>query len=372
MISLAVKYRPKKFEDVVGQSATVRVLQNQLQNNETKQAYLFIGSAGCGKTTCARIFANELNKGIGSPIELDAASHNSVDDIRELTKQAQMQSMAGEYKVFILDELHMLSGGAWAALLKLIEEPPAKTVFIGCTTNPEKIPKTIISRCQRFDFRRMQNDEIVNRLKHIITQEQKDFETALTKDPRMHRLVTCLNRAEYQYEKYLCYDAESLEFIAKQANGGMRDAITLLDKCLAYSPDLTIDNVVNALGTVNYQTYIDLFTNLYYNDNDQTIKLIEKVYADGVDIKQFMDDFCWFVSDILKYYLTKTFDYLSVPQTAEIEDFLNGFVELFDNDPEEFAVVKKILDLLLNIKTEIKYESNPKYLVEAMIISYGK
>ena len=144
MISLAVKYRPKKFEDVVGQSATVRILQNQLQNKETKQAYLFIGSAGCGKTTCARIFANELNHGVGSPIELDAASHNSVDDIRELTKQAQMQSMAGEYKVFILDELHMLSGGAWAALLKLIEEPPAKTVFIGCTTNPEKIPNTIL------------------------------------------------------------------------------------------------------------------------------------------------------------------------------------------------------------------------------------
>ena len=353
-ISLAVKYRPKKFEDVVGQAATVRILQNQLQNNEIKQAYLFIGSAGCGKTTCARIFANELNKGIGGPIELDAASHNSVDDIRELTKQAQMQSMTGEYKVFILDELHMLSGGAWAALLKLIEEPPAKTVFIGCTTNPEKIPKTILSRCQRFDFRRMQNDEIVKRLKYIITQEQKDFET------------------EHQYEKYLGYDAESLEFIAKQANGGMRDAITLLDKCLSYSPDLVIDNVVKALGVVNYQTYIELFTHLYYNDIDDAVRLIEKVYSDGVDLKQFVDDFCWFVSDILKYYLTKTFDYLSVPQTVEIEDFLNEFVELFDNDPEELAVSKKILDLFLNIKTEIKYESNPKYLVEAMIISYGK
>ncbi|MBP5710573.1 MAG: DNA polymerase III subunit gamma/tau [Bacteroidales bacterium] len=344
MISLAVKYRPKKFEDVVGQSATVRILQNQLRDNEIKQAYLFIGSAGCGKTTCARIFANELNKGIGSPIELDAASHNSVDDIRELTKQAQMQSMAGEYKVFILDELHMLSGGAWAALLKLIEEPPAKTVFIGCTTNPEKIPKTILSRCQRFDFRRMQNWEIEQRLEYIVRQEYIDS----------------------------TFDAESLEFIAKQANGGMRDAITLLDKCLSYSPDLTLDNVVKALGTVGYETYIDLFENLYYNDTDDAVRLIEKVYSDGVDLKQFVDDFCWFVSDILKYYLTKTFDYLLVPQTVEIEDFLDWFVELFDNDPEELAAAKKVLDLLLNIKTEIKYDSNPKYLMEAMIISYGE
>lgn len=349
MISLAVKYRPKKFEDVVGQSATVKILQNQLQNKETKQAYLFIGSAGCGKTTCARIFANELNHGVGSPIELDAASHNSVDDIRELTKQAQMQSIAGEYKVFILDELHMLSGGAWAALLKLIEEPPAKTVFIGCTTNPEKIPKTILSRCQRFDFRRMQNEEIVKRLKHIITQEQKDFEN------------------ENQYEKYLGYDAESLEFIAKQANGGMRDAITLLDKCLSYSPDLTIDNVVKALGAVNYQTYIELFTHLYYTDNDETIELIEKVYANGVDIKQFIDDFCWFVTDVMKYRLTKSFEYLSVPHTAEIDQFFDGF----DYQCESDIAIKNILDLILKIKTEIKYDSNPKYLVEAMIISYG-
>lgn len=339
MISLAVKYRPKKFEDVVGQSATVKILQNQLQNKETKQAYLFIGSAGCGKTTCARIFANELNKGIGSPIELDAASHNSVDDIRELTKQAQMQSIAGEYKVFILDELHMLSGGAWAALLKLIEEPPAKTVFIGCTTNPEKIPKTILSRCQRFDFRRMQNDEIEDRLEYIVRQEYTDS----------------------------TFDAESLEFIAKQANGGMRDAITLLDKCLSYSPDLVISNVVKALGAVNYQTYIELFTHLYYNDNDKAIELIEKVYADGVDIKQFIDDFCWFVTDILKYRLTKSFDYLSIPHTAEIDQFFDGF----DYQRESDIAIKNILDLILKIKTEIKYDSNPKYLVEAMIISYG-
>lgn len=339
MQSLAVKYRPKKFEDVVGQSATVRILQNQLRDDETKQAYLFIGSAGCGKTTCARIFANELNKGIGNPIELDAASHNSVDDIRELTKQAQTQSMVGEYKIFILDELHMLSGGAWAALLKLIEEPPAKTVFIGCTTNPEKIPKTIMSRCQRFDFRRMQNSEIVSRLEYIVRQEYADS----------------------------TFDAESLEFIAKQANGGMRDAITLLDKCLSYSTDLVIDNVVKATGSVGYQTYINLADSLFCNCVEDAVTLIERVYAAGADIKQFVDDFCWFMTDIMKYRLTDSFDFLSIPETAELKDFM----QQLEYDPNEPEVVKNILDLFLKIKTEIKYESNPKYLVEAMIINYG-
>lgn len=342
MQSLAVKYRPKRFEDVVGQSATVRILQNQLQSDETKQAYLFIGSAGCGKTTCARIFANELNKGIGSPIELDAASHNSVDDIRELTKQAQMQSMAGEYKVFILDELHMLSGGAWAALLKLIEEPPAKTVFIGCTTNPEKIPKTILSRCQRFDFKRMENQQLVARLKEIIQFEN------------------CEGRN-------ISYDNESVEFIAKQANGGMRDAITLLDKCLSYSPNLVIDNVVKSLGSVNYTTYLNLCDSLLCNCSEDAVTLIEKVYAAGVDIKQFVDDFCWFLTDIMKYELTDSFRFLSIPETEELKHFMNAVCYV----SKETGVIKNILDLFLKIKTEIKYESNPKYLVEAMIISYA-
>ena len=143
--ALAVKYRPYDWSSVVEQESVKIILQNQLETGENKNAYLFVGSAGCGKTTCARILANELNKGQGNPIELDAASNNGVDDVRNIIQQAQTKSLNSEYKVFIIDECHAISSAGWQAFLKLIEEPPARSVFIFCTTNPEKIPATIIS-----------------------------------------------------------------------------------------------------------------------------------------------------------------------------------------------------------------------------------
>lgn len=170
-VALAIKYRPAKFDEVVEQSATKVILKQQLESGEVKNAYLFCGSAGCGKTTCARIFANEINKGKGSPIELDAASNNSVDDVREIIQQAKTTSLDSEYKVFIMDEVHALSGQAWQAMLKVLEEPPIKSIFIMCTTNPEKIPKTILSRVQRFDFQRLSNKGIYDRLVDIINKE---------------------------------------------------------------------------------------------------------------------------------------------------------------------------------------------------------
>ena len=165
--ALATKYRPTTFDDVVGQDSTKIILQQQLETGEFKNAYLFVGSAGTGKTTCARIFADEINKHEGTPIELDAASNNGVDDVRNIIQQAKTKSLDSEYKVFIIDECHSLSNTAWQAFLKLIEEPPAKSIFIFCTTNPEKIPKTILSRVQRFDFKRISQDGIVDRLDYI-------------------------------------------------------------------------------------------------------------------------------------------------------------------------------------------------------------
>jgi len=169
--ALATKYRPKTFDDVCEQESVKIILQNQLNTNTTKNAYLFVGSAGCGKTTCARIFANELNEGHGNPIELDAASNNGVDDVRNIIQQAQTKALASEYKVFIIDECHAISSAGWQAFLKLIEEPPAKSVFIFCTTNPEKIPKTILSRVQRYDFKRISQQGIVDRLKTVLRLE---------------------------------------------------------------------------------------------------------------------------------------------------------------------------------------------------------
>ena len=171
--ALATRYRPKTFDDVTEQGSVKTILQQQLDSGEIQHAYLFCGGAGTGKTTCARIFASEINKGKGNPLELDAASNNSVDDVRNIIQQSKVKSMDSEYRIFILDEVHALSSNAWQALLKLLEEPPAKAIFIMCTTNPEKIPRTILSRVQRFDFKRISQQGIVDRLRHIIEEENK-------------------------------------------------------------------------------------------------------------------------------------------------------------------------------------------------------
>lgn len=171
MISLAVKYRPSNFEDVVEQHSIKTILQQQLESDEVKHAYLFCGGAGTGKTTCARIFAKEINKGQGNPIEMDAASHSSVEDVRNIIQQAKSKSLDSEYKVFIVDECHAISLMGWQAFLKMLEEPPVKSIFIFCTTDPNRIPKTILSRVQRYDFQRISNEGIVDRLKYIIDAE---------------------------------------------------------------------------------------------------------------------------------------------------------------------------------------------------------
>ena len=174
-MNLATKYRPKKFGDLVCQDNVKIVLQNQIDLNEFKQAYLFCGSAGTGKTTSARIFANEINKGEGRIVEIDGASNNGVDNIRNLIDNCKMKSLDGTYKVFIIDEVHMLSIGAFNALLKILEEPPKGTIFILCTTDPQKIPATILSRVQRFDFKRIPTQRIMNRLTYIPSVLIKEY-----------------------------------------------------------------------------------------------------------------------------------------------------------------------------------------------------
>lgn len=169
--TLAVIYRPKKFEDVCEQKNVIGILKNQLESGECKNAYLFCGGAGTGKTTCARIFANELNGGKGVPIEIDGASNNGVENVRGIIEQAKYLPLEGQYKVYIIDECHSLSIGAWNAMLKLLEEPPARTIFIFCTTDVMKVPNTILSRVQRYDFNRISADGIIKRLTYILEQE---------------------------------------------------------------------------------------------------------------------------------------------------------------------------------------------------------
>lgn len=336
MISLAIKYRPKTFDQVVEQSATKVILQQQLESGNVKNAYLFCGGAGTGKTTCARIFANEINKGQGSPIELDAASNNSVDDVREIIQQAKTSSLDSEYKVFIMDEVHALSNQAWQAMLKVLEEPPAKSIFIMCTTEKNKIPKTILSRVQQFDFQRISTKAIEDRLAYVISEENVGGDT----------------------EEQATKSEEAIKFIAKQAQGGMRDALTMLDKCLAYSEDLTIDNVVKALGMSDYATLMNFLCACAEKDSVAQIDIVNEVYMSGKDLKQFIKDFTGFVLDCCKFNLNVG-DYLNCPNTDDI-------ILIFETVSLDTST--KLLDSLIKLQTDIKWDTNSKARIEAWCI----
>ena len=337
MISLAVKYRPQKWSDVVEQDATKVILQNQLTTGEIKNAYLFCGGAGTGKTTCARIFANEINKYVGTPIELDAASNNSVDDVRKLIEQAQSASIDSEYKVFIMDEVHALSNSAWQAMLKILEEPPKKSIFIMCTTDPQKIPNTILSRVQRFDFKRISQQGIIDRLCYILGEE---FD-------------------------YPSVDSYALDYIARVADGGMRDAITMLDKCLAYSEDLTIENVSNALGTANIITMIDLTDSIMSKNLKGIVGTINKLHSEGKDLKLFIRQYTDFILDINKLYLLGDVKYTKLPDIDEVKDIAGESDEYFSNTLD-------LLDELIKLGVAIKWDSSPKSVIEATLIMFSR
>ena len=344
--SLAVKYRPHDWASVTEQNSTKIILQQQLQSGEVKNAYLFTGPAGCGKTTCARIFANDINKGQGNPIELDAASNNGVDDVREIINQAKTQSLDSEYKIFIIDECHAISNAGWQAMLKIIEEPPAKSIFIFCTTDPQKIPKTIISRVQRYDFQRISHKGIVDRLVEIIIREN-------SKDP---------DDPELRDIGDIRHPRNALEYIAKIADGGMRDAITLMDKCLAFSRDLTLENVVKALGTTDYDTMFQLTDYLLLGKADECIKIIENIYDAGKDLKTFVRQFVQFLLDIDKYGLGCDWCYLKIPRLSEYEKWLK------DCDDSSFSLIESWLSVFVNLNSDIKWSQSVKYDIEAAIL----
>lgn len=335
--TLAVKYRPKTFDDVTEQESIKIILQQQLESGEVKNAYLFCGGAGTGKTTTARIFADEINKHQGNPIELDAASNSGVDDVRSIIQQAKTKSLDSEYKVFIIDECHAISNTGWQAFLKLIEEPPAKSIFIFCTTDPQKIPKTILSRVQRYDFRRISQQGIVTRLDYILNEERNEDDA---------------------------HDMGAFEYIAKLADGGMRDAITLMDKCLSYSPDLTIENVVKALGVADYDVMSKFVYDFCDEKAEDVIKCIEDIHYSGKDLKMFVKQLIQFVLDIKKYIILGSFDYIQIPKTDDMKKVLDEIAE----DDYYSASVRRLLSILIKLNTNIKWESSPKYIIEATLL----
>lgn len=341
--ALAVKHRPKDFNDLTEQGAIKDILTNQIETKTFQHGYCFCGPAGTGKTTSARIFANMINGGKGNPIEVDAASHSSVDGIRNIIEDAKRKPLDSDYKVFILDEVHSLSNQAFQALLKVLEEPPKFSIFILATTDPQRIPATILSRVQRFQFNKISNQGIVDRLTTILEAESE--------------LIDDL-------DKQISWDLEALEYISKVSSGGMRDSITLMDKCLSLSNELTLENVLKTIGSESYETFFE-FLGLLINKDEGSISIIEDVFNAGKDVKQFMKEYAKFILDVEKYIIYDSFDYISIPRTMDNECNLKGLC-LEDESKEVFNV----MELVVNINNKIKWDSDPKTLIELEILLY--
>ena len=336
MINLANKYRPRRFEDVVAQEYVKEILLNQLESGEVKHAYLFCGGAGTGKTTSARIFAKEVNKGQGNPIEIDAASNNGVENVRNIIEDSKFKSLDSKYKVYIIDEVHMLSTGAFNALLKTLEEPPSGTIFILCTTDPQKIPGTIMSRVQRFDFTRIRNEDIVAQLTYILESENEEG-------------------APYSWTK------EALSFIGKLANGGMRDAITRLEKVLDYTSDVTVEEVSAALGTPDYETFAELTSVILSNETESALKLLDDFHMSGKDLKLTMRNYTDFLVDLCKFHLTQDISFTSLP------DYLLDDLKSIRSSAD-YSLLLWMLEEMNKLNSVIKWEPNAKPIIEGQVL----
>lgn len=295
------KWRPDNFEDVKGQEHIVTTLKNQINADRIGHAYLFCGTRGTGKTSVAKIFAKAVNcehPVNGSPcgecptcraiasgtsmnvIEIDAASNNGVDNIREIRDEVQYSPTEGKYKVYIIDEVHMLSIGAFNALLKTLEEPPAYVIFILATTEVAKIPITIMSRCQRYDFHRISIETIADRLSELMKAEN------------------------------IVVEDKAVRYVAKAADGSMRDALSLLDQCIAFhlGEELKYDDVLDVLGAVDTAIFSNMYKTIRENDVARCMSLMEDIIMQGRDLSQFVTDFIWYLRNLLLIKTTKDTD----------------------------------------------------------------
>jgi DNA polymerase-3 subunit gamma/tau len=292
--SLANKYRPKTFEEVCSQESIVESLNKQVETGTFGNAYLLVGKTGCGKTTTARILGNSINKGLGEPIEIDAASNNSAEAMRELVKNANQRSIDSEYKIIIIDEAHLLSSAAWNVLLKTLEEPPKYTIFILCTTEEKKVPATIVNRTLCYHISAIPSNIINDRLCYIAESEG--------------------------FTNY----KQSCEYISKNSDNSLRQAIANLEKVSYLGKDFSLKQTLRCLGSFSYNDLFDLTDALLDNNNDieqikTIIRVVEDIYLQGKDLKQFVHDYTVFILDIIKYVTFKSFDLISIPESM-IED----------------------------------------------------
>lgn len=321
MASLAVKYRPQTFEDVCEQSSIIKILERQLEIKEFKNCYLFCGPSGCGKTTIARIFANKINNGSGQPIEIDGASNNGVENVKTIIQGAKERSLDSEYKIYIVDECHSISSQGWQAFLKCIEEPPKYTIFIFCTTDPQKIPATILNRVMRFNLTRVKTNSIMERLKYVCKQEG-----------------------------FANYD-ESCDYISKMACGGVRDALAMLEKCAGFSNDLCILNVLQCLGNFSYQTFFDLTNFIIDGKEQEIIGIVENCYSNGNDLSLFINQYLEFVLDLTKYCIFRSMDVTKIP--LSLEESVKYAVNIENNTKFYNSLSSRVLKLSLLLRNDV-------------------
>ena len=336
--TLAVKYRPQTFEDVCGQSITVEILKRAVEAHKFKNCYLFAGDSGCGKTTLARIFANKINGGLGEPIEIDAASNNGVDNVRAIIESASQRSLVGEYKIFIIDECHSITTQGWQAFLKGIEEPSPYTIFMFCTTEPNKLPVAILNRVQRYNVTKIDADSIKQRLTYI-----------------------CQTEGFANYEG-LC------DMLSKTSHGCMRDAIMKLDQCADLSTNLALDIVKPVLGVLSYEAMFTLTWALQDKDEAKVLSVINTLYNSGKELKNFIEVYLEFVLDLVKFNLIKDINCTSIPSYLATE--ANPVVQQTLNFPDIKTWLNELTDLLLKIKLETKYDSFYKSTIEAFLIRF--
>ncbi len=353
------KFRPSTFEEVKGQDHIVQTLTNQISANRIGHAYLFCGTRGTGKTSVAKIFAKAVNcehpvngspcnqcdvcRGINSGssmnvIEIDAASNNGVDNIRQIRDEIQYTPSSGKYTVYIIDEVHMLSIGAFNALLKTLEEPPSYVLFILATTEPHKIPITILSRCQRYDFKRISIDTIAGRLMELMEKEQIDVEE------------------------------KAIRYVAKAADGSMRDALSLLDQCIAFylGQKLTYENVLEVLGAVDNEIFSRLTRSVIEGDVVSCLNLLDEMVMQGRELGQFVNDYIWYLRNLM---LIKTSDGAAdmIDASAERIQALKEEAQMTDTD-----VIMRYIRIFSELSGQIKYSSQKRVLIEIALMKLTK